>query len=332
MPMTSLVALIASLLLAGAAAAAPRPAAPRFDPGTAPELPSAVVRVSPAVVGIRAQVPPDRPSAATLGAERWGSGVIVEADGTVLTVGYLVLEASTVEVVLRDGRTLPARVQGHDFESGLAVLRLAEGGPFPTVTLGRSAAAGPGQPVSVIGVSEERKLVARTGSITAARRFVAYWEYLLERALLVAPQHPAFGGAALVDADGALLGIVSLRLEHENLAIPIDLFRPVREALLTQGRPTRPPRPWLGVRAVAIDGGVAVAGVSPAGPAQAAGLKHGDVIVRLNGDRVVDLEDFYRKLWRTVIGSEVELTLYRDGELKTVTLRPRDRYTIFRVK
>src|SRR5262249_3945473 len=155
------------------------------------DLPSAVVRVSPAVVGIRAEVDPDRPSAATLGTARWGSGAIIEADGTVLTVGYLVLEASTVEVVLPDGRTLPARVHGHDFESGLAVVRVDKGGPFPTVALGRSDAARPGQPVSVVGMSDEKKLVARTGTITGARRFVAYWEYLLERALFVAPQHPA---------------------------------------------------------------------------------------------------------------------------------------------
>jgi S1-C subfamily serine protease len=83
---------------------------------------------------------------------------------------------------------------------------------------------------------------------------------------------------------------------------------------------------------VAIDGGVAIAGVSPAGPAEAAGLRHGDVVVRLNGDRVADVEDFYRKLWRTGIGAEVQLTLYREGQLETRSLRPRDRYTIFQFR
>jgi S1-C subfamily serine protease len=329
----TLTALVVTLALAGAVVAAPPPASrPGLDPRTAPDVPTAVTRVSPSVVGIRSRIPPDRPSAQTLGTERWGSGVIVDADGTVLTVGYLVLEASAIEAVLSDGRTVPARVLGHDFESGLGVLRLGEGGPYPAVALGRAEPIGPGQPVSVVGMTEDGKLVARSASVTAARRFVAYWEYLLERAILVAPQHPAFGGAALVDPDGALLGLVSLRLEKENLAIPIDLFPPVREALVVQGRPARPPRPWLGVRVVAIDGGVAIAGVSPAGPAQAAGLRHGDVVVRLNGDRVADIEDFYRKLWRTGIGGEVQLTLYREGQLATVSLRPRDRYTIFQLR
>ncbi len=322
----------APILLVTAAAAAPRVPAPRFDPGAAQDVPTAVGRVSPSVVGIRAQIPPDRPSAATLGAERWGSGVIIDSDGIVLTVGYLVLEASALEVVLRDGRTVAARVLGHDFESGLGLIMLGDGGPYPAVALGRSDPVAAGQPVSVVGMNEDRRIVARAAAVTAVRRFVAYWEYLLERALLTAPQHPAFGGAALVDADGALVGVVSLRLERENLAIPIDLLPPVREALLAQGRPARPPRPWLGVRAVAIDGGVAIAAVSPAGPAHAVGLRHGDVVVRLNGDRVADLEDFYRKLWRTAVGRELQLTVYRDGQLETVTLRPKDRYGVFQFR
>lgn len=316
-------------LAAVVTAAAPRPPEPRLDPGGAAAVPTAVSRVSPAVVGIRAQVPPDRPSAQTLGTERSGSGVVIDPDGLVLTVGYLILEASAVEVALADGRVVSARVLGHDFESGLGLLRLSDGGPYPAAALGRSAGVGVGQPVSIVGVGDERRILGRTARVSAVRRFVAYWEYLLEQALIVAPAHPAFGGAALVDPDGAVVGIVSLRLEGENLAIPIDLFPPVREALIRDGRPATPPRPWLGVRAVAIDGGVAIAGVSPAGPAYAAGLRHGDLVVRLNGDRVADLEDFYRKLWRTAIGGDVELTVHRSGQLETVRLQPRDRYGAF---
>lgn len=323
---------VLGLLVAGGATGAPRAPTPRFDPGSASAVPTAVARVSPAVVGIRAEVPPDRPSAATLGVQRAGSGVLVDPDGLVLTVGYLVLEARAVEARLADGRRLPARVVGHDFESGLALLRLPPGGGYPAAVLGRSDPVAPGQTVAVVGMGEDSRPVGQVATVTAVRRFVAYWEYLLERALFVAPQHPAFGGAALVDPDGALLGVVSLRVEHENLAIPIDLFPPVREALLAQGRPARPARPWLGVRAVPGDGGVAIAGASPGGPAHAAGVRHGDVVVRVNGERIADLEDFYRKLWRTTLGSELELTLYRDGRLETVRLRPTDRYATFRFR
>ncbi len=326
------VALVLGLVLAGSAVAAPQAPTLRLDPRTAQEVPTAVARVSPAVVGIRSAVPRDRPSAATLGVERVGSGVLVDPDGLVLTAGYLVLEASAVEVLLSDGRTLEARVVGHDFESGLGLLRLPAGGHYPAAPLGRADPVAAGQPVAVVGMGDAHRPAGIAATVTGARRFVAYWEYMLERALFVAPQHPAFGGAALVDADGALLGIVSLKLERENLAIPIDLFPPVREALLAHGRPARPPRPWLGVRAAAVAGGVAITGASAAGPAQAAGLGHGDVVVRVNGERVADLEDFYRKVWRTAAGSELQLTVYREGRLDTVTLRSKDRYSIFRYR
>jgi S1-C subfamily serine protease len=323
---------LAALLVAVGAGAAPRPSAPRLDPGAAQEVPTAVSRVSPAVVGIRARISEDRPSVAALGAERWGSGVIIDPDGTILTVGYVVLEAAALEVVLVDGQTRAARVLGHDFESGLGVIRVSGGGPYPVVPLGQSASVAVGQPVAIVGMVQDGRVVGAPGRVTGVRSFVAYWEYMLDRALIVAPLHAAFGGAALVDPDGVLLGVVSLRLDREHLAIPIDLFPPVREAVVAQGRPARPPRPWLGVRALAMDGGVLVAGVSPAGPAHAAGLKEGDVILRLNGDRVADLADFYTKLWRTPLGRDVELTVHRGGRLETFTVRPQDRHTIFQFR
>lgn len=319
-------------LVTGAALAATRSLEPRLDPSAAPAVSTAVSRVRPAVVGIRARIAPDRPSAGTLGTERWGSGVIIEPDGLALTVGYLVLEAAWLDVVLGDGRTVSARVVGHDFESGLGLIRLDGAGPYSTARLGRSAAVAAGQSVSIVGVGDDGRAVAVAARVTGVRPFVAYWEYMLEQAIVVAPLHPAFGGAALVDPEGALIGVVSLRLPEGHLVIPIDLLAPVREALLAHGRPARPSRPWLGIRAVALDGGVAIAGVSPVGAAHAAGLKPGDVVVRFNGDRVADVADFYRKLWSTAVGSPIELGVYREGRLEPVTVRPQDRYTIFQYR
>jgi S1-C subfamily serine protease len=159
--------------------------------------------------------------------------------------------------------------------------------------------------------------------------FVAYWEYLLDRAVFVAPHHPAFGGAALVDPDGALVGVVSLRLPGGHLAIPIDLLAPARDAIVQTGRPARPPRPWLGIRVIGIDGGIGIAGVSAAGPAHAAGLRAGDVIVRANGERLVDVASFYRWLWAQPVNQPLELDVWRDGTMVTVPVRPRDRYATF---
>jgi S1-C subfamily serine protease len=293
-------------------------------------MPSAVVRARAAVVGIKARIPPDRPSTATLGEERAGSATVLEPDGLAVTVGYLVLEATRIDVTVEDGRTTTARVVGHDFESGLALIRLDPvGAPYAAVRLGTSTPLAPGQPVAIVGVGTSVPPIGMMGRVTSIRPFVAYWEYLLDRAVFVAPHHPAFGGAALVDSDGALVGVVSLRLQTGHLAIPIDLLGPVRAAMVSTGRPARPPRPWLGIRAVGIEGGVGIAGVSPSGPAHAAGLRVGDVVVRVNGKPVADVEAFYRRIWAHPLTQLLELSVWRDGALETLRVRPRDRYATF---
>ena len=318
--------------LAGAAPA-PQGTLPRVAPATAPEGPSAVDRVRPAVVGIRARVPADRPSAATLGTERWGSGVLLDADGLAVTVGYIVLEAARLEVRLDSGFVVGARVVGHDFESGLALIRLdAARAPYPAVRLGQAPVVAPGDPVAIVGAVEGDRTLGLAARVLAVRPFVAYWEYMLERAFRVTPLHPAFGGAALVDQDGALVGLVSLRLPDGHVAIPIDLLAPVREAVVRDGRPARPPRPWLGLRALDEDGAVSVAGVTPGGPAAQAGLRPGDVIVRVAGTRVADVSHFYRRLWAGPVGQDVELSLLRSGVPTTVIVRPRDRYAVFQFR
>ncbi len=310
-----------------AGAAAPPGAAPRPEPGAAATTPSAVTRVRDAVVGLQTLVPPDRPSAATLGEERGGSATIIDPDGLAVTVGYLVLDAARIDVALGDGRRVTAQVVGHDFESGLALIRLdPAGAPYPAAQLGESASLAAGQPAAIVGVASAGPTIGAMVRVTAVGPFVAYWEYALDRAVFVAPHHPAFGGAALVDADGALVGVISLRLPAGHLAIPIDLLAPARDALVRTGRPARPPRPWLGLRAIGVDGGIGVAGVSPTGPAEAAGLRAGDVIVRVNGERVADVQAFYRRLWAQPMGQPLELTVWREGALETVTVRPRDRY------
>jgi S1-C subfamily serine protease len=74
---------------------------------------------------------------------------------------------------------------------------------------------------------------------------------------------------------------------------------------------------------------VGIAGVSPTGPAHAAGLRAGDVVVRVNGERVADVEAFYRRIWAQPLGQPLELSVRRAGALETLTVRPRDRYSTF---
>ena len=315
--------------------AAPRETEPRIDPRSLPGVPSHVQRAQPAVVGIKVSVPRDRPSARTLGPERWGSGVIFDPTGYVLTVSYVLLDADRIEVSLRDGRKLPAHLVGLDLEVGLGVIKIEGAAPFPAAALGDSTAVTPGQLTATVGVDEDGGLVATPGSVQAIRSFAGYWEYMLDRAFVVAPYNPAFGGSPLVNERGEVIGVVSLRLGEKpfvNLAIPIEKFLPGMDELIREGRiMSRKPRPWLGLYTVPGEGGgVVVAGVSSVGPAASAGFQPGDRIVRLNGDLVGSQEEFYARLWQTQVGQEITLVVVRESRFHAITLRPADRYRFFR--
>jgi S1-C subfamily serine protease len=169
-------AAVALLALAVPAAAAPRDADRRLDPRQISPLASQIRRVEPAVVGLRVEVPRDRPSAATLGVERWGSGVIFDADqGYLLTVSYVLLDASRIEVSLRDGRKVPARLVGLDLEVGVGVARLDGRGPWPAATLGDSTMVAAGETTGTVGVSDDGELVATPSRVQAVRPFGAAW-------------------------------------------------------------------------------------------------------------------------------------------------------------
>lgn len=336
MPRVAALAVVLLVALPALLTAAPRPGTPRFDPKRVSALPSHIEHVAPAVVGIHVEVPADRPSAATLGAERWGSGVLFDATGYALTVSYVLVDAARVEVVLRDGSKVEAQVAGLDLESGLGVIKLEGAGPWPVAALGDSTRMAVGDVTGTVGMDEEGALVATPGTVKSIRSFAASWEYMLDRALFVAPYNSAFGGAALVDQTGAVVGITSLRLGETpfvNLAIPIEQFLGGKDELIAKGRvESRRPRPWLGLYTREMDGGVVVAGVSPIGPARTAGFRPGDRIVRVNGEAISSQADFYRRLWLGSPGQEVQLVVMRAARLEAITVRSVDRYRLFQSK
>ena len=308
----------------------------RLHPGEVSALPSFVRRVEPAVVALRVRNAEGATSSARLGSRRFGSGVIFDQRGYVLTVSYLLLDAVEIEARGRDGRVVAARVVGFDLDAGLGVVKLEGEGPWPAATLGDSRAVVPGARTGTVGVDEDNDLVQVTGAVHAVRRFSAYWEYMLDRAIIVTPASPQWGGSAVVNERGEVVGIASLRIgdpPHVNLAIPIEQFVPVKDELIASGRiASRPPRPWLGLYTIAMPEGLVVSELSPVGPASRAGFRQGDRILKVNGVAVASQEEFYEQLWSRRAGDLIELAVQRDNQVRIIAVPSVDRHRLYPVR
>ncbi len=277
-----------------------------------------------AVVGVAAQVPEGARSARTLGTERQGSGAVIGSDGLVLTVGYLILEASRVVVTAPSGDEVEAKVVAFDYDTGFGLLRARFNERIRAIEFASAKELKDGDAVYV--ASRIADLDVTPATVIGRREFAGYWEYLLSEAIFTTPQYPAFGGAPLLTPDGRLLGIGSLAVRNAagenifkpgNMFIPIDHLPPVLGDLLAHGRRSGKERPWLGIwSSEGENGEVVVGGVQPDSPASRAGLKRGDVIVKVEGREVSGQADLYRKLWAAGEGApEIALTLKRDGAM-----------------
>ncbi|MCA1453116.1 serine protease [Bradyrhizobium sp. BRP22] len=288
-------------------------------------------RALTAVVGLHSLIPSDAFSAETLGTERAGNGVLID-DGLVLTIGYLITEAETVWLHLGDGRLIEGHPLGFDFESGFGLVQALGRPGIDPLPIGSSATTKVGDNVVVGGAGGRTRSLA--SQIVAKQEFAGYWEYLLDDGIFTYPAHPNWGGTALISSKGELIGIGSLQLErerggraeHVNMMVPIDLLTPVFDDLRKYGRVNRPSRPWLGMYTTEIDNRIVVVGIASKGPAARAELKTGDVILAVNGEKVMSQADFYRKLWSLgTAGVDVPLTVYHEGVTFDVTLASIDR-------
>ncbi|WP_322514423.1 S1C family serine protease [Rhodopseudomonas palustris] len=295
----------------------------------ASDFPFDLDRVLSAVLGLHAIIPPDAFTANTLGTERAGNAVLID-DGLLLTIGYLITEAETVWLHLGDGRAVEGHALGIDSDSGFGLVQALGAIDLPPLRLGNSSAAKTGDRVIIGGVGGRVRSVA--GRIAARQPFAGYWEYLIDDAIFTEPSHPNWGGTGLISAAGELIGIGSLQIErsgsdeHYNMAVPIDLLKPVLGDLRKFGRVDKPPRPWLGLYSTEIEDRIVVVGIAPKGPAARAELKSGDVILAVAGDKVTSEAEFYRKVWALgEAGVEVPLTLFSGGATFDVVLHSADR-------
>jgi S1-C subfamily serine protease len=276
------------------------------------------------VVAVRADIPGDAFTASTLGTERAGSGVLIRAGGLVLTIGYLITEARSIWLTGADGRVVPGHAIGQDQATGFGLVQTLGRLDLPAIELGSAAGLAVGDDVVVMG--HGGRAHALQSKVIAKREFAGYWEYLLDEALFTAPAHPQWGGTAVVDADGRLVGIGSLLVDERvgrksvqgNMIVPIDLLPPILEDMLARGASRAPARPWLGLYAGETKQNLLVGGLAKGGPADKAGLQEGDLILEVADSPVKDLARFFRKVWSLgPAGTEIPLTIQR----RNATLR-----------
>jgi len=284
------------------------------------------------VVLLRAEVPEDAFTASSLGTERIGSGAVIRPDGLTLTIGYLITEAESIWMTTRDGTAVPAHALAYDYVTGFGLVSPLGRLAVPALELGSAKSTPIG--ASAVVVSHGGHNHSLAAKVVEKREFAGYWEYLIDEALFTAPAHPHWSGAALVSEDGKLIGIGSLLVQEAisgesvdaNMFVPVDLLEPILDELSRTGRAARVPRPWLGLYATELQGQLVVNGLATDGPAARAGVKLGDRVLEVAGQRVGGLSDLFRKVWRLgPAGTEIPLTLARGQSRSRVQVRSTDR-------
>lgn len=293
-----------------------------------------------AVVRVRARALDDARSNATLGQAREGSGIVIDDEGHVLTVGYLVIEPDAIQLTTAAGRTVPATLAGYDHATGFGLLRAQAPLGVKPLGMGASSALKEGDPVMVLPFGGRD--AASMAQVVSTRRFTGSWEYLLERALFTSPPTPAWAGAALVSRDIRLVGVGSLLVQNAaapteflpgNMFVPTDLLKPILADLKAQGRAAGPPRPWIGLATEEVEGRLLVTRVSPESPADVAGIRRGEVVVGIAGDAVKTHAELYRRMWTLgPAGAVVPLRVQSASGTRDVAVRSIDRAAYFREK
>ncbi len=292
-------------------------------------------RVYPSIVGVQAY------GGATAYA---GTGVVMTADGYVLTNHHIIAGCSSAEVVLSDGTRYEARLAGSDVESDLAVLKVDAAGLTPA-EFGNSDRLRVGDTALAIGnpLGAELFGTLTEGIISAINRDVHVEGYQMSLIQTTAALNPGNSGGALLNSAGQVVGITNMKMmsDYETIeglgfAIPTVWAKEVVDTLLAEGAITG--RPTIGITCRAVlpedtpdsgpESGVYVETVTPRGPAAQAGVRPGDWIVKANDRTISNLEDLAAARDEAGVGGTLELTVRRDGETLELTLTLMDQYEL----
>jgi serine protease Do len=299
--------------------------------------PAVIEKTLTGLVKLRTQASPKARSNATLGAEREGNGILL-SPRLVLTIGYLIMEADEVEITDHKGRKLPGKVAGFDGQTGFGLVRLLAPAQGEPMQLGDATTLKEKDAVLAAGAYGN----VAPAFITSKREFTGGWEYLLDEAIFTFPPIADWGGAALIEPSGKLVGVGSLFVRDAegngggvpgNMFVPIDILKPILDELIATGQRKGAQRPWLGITTFEDGDGVNVGRLSKDGPGDAAGVERGDIIIAVGNTSVKTLAEFYRAVWaRGEAGVRVPLTIKRGRSELNVNVKSVDRVSQFAVR
>ena len=263
-----------------------------------------------------------------------GTGMLMDAQGHILTNHHVAGGATKLEVSLADGRTFPARLIGSDPKTDLAVIKIATKDPLPRVTFGNSDKTEVGEWVVAIGHPRGLDQTVTQGIISAKHRRgitdpSGYQDFLQTDAAI----NPGNSGGPLLNLQGEVIGVNSVIASQSGgsegigFAIPSNIAVHIAKALISHGKVERG---WLGVSAQDVPAGqtgvkgALVAEVIKGGPADAGGLRKGDIVVAYDGKEISDSAGLRNEAGVTPIGRDVKVTVLRDGKKQLLTVKTGD--------
>ena len=252
-----------------------------------------------------------------------GSGVIVRADGYILTNNHVVQGAQAIKVTLLSGKVLTGKIVGTDPIADLAVIKVSSPEPLPAAQLGSSRDLQVGQLAIAIGNPFGLGSTVTTGVISALNRNIQLPNLIVENLIQTSALiNPGNSGGALVDSAGHVIGINTAIIPNAQgigFAIPSDLARSEMQQLIALGHIVRP---WVGIvyggdvdaqtaqaYSLGATHGVLVRSVEPGSPAAKSGIASGDIITAVGPDQVDTWSDFVRDVVNKKIGETVTLTI-----------------------
>ncbi len=314
------------------------PSAPSAQPDTLPSIAAVVSEVRPSVVSVITELTGRDLFNQSYTQEAAGSGFVIDEQGFIVTNNHVVEDASQIQVEFVDGTTFSAQIVGTDPLTDLAVIRVEADG-LPYATLGDSHDMAVGEWVVALGNALGEGISASQGIVSRLDVSITVGGTTLRDLIqTTAAINPGNSGGPLSNMAGEVVGINSVKvasigIEGMSYAIAIDGARPIVQSLINQGYVTRP---WLGVSLYTVDRftatindlsveeGALVVEVSQGGPADAAGLERGDVIVEFNGATVTNTDDLLVAILEAGVGSEVEVVYVRGEDRLTTTATLRE--------